>query len=240
MKKGTTTTSEERGESLKLRCSDLQVGYGDSPLLPSIDFEVHTGQVWALVGRNGCGKSTLLRTLLGDLRPVAGTRRIWGGARLAYVPQRSAHDVCIPSRAFDMVESGVDRRWGFLRYGGREHRVRTALKDVGASDLSRECFGHLSEGQKQRILMARALSSEPSVLLLDEPTSAMDPVAERDIFALVVIASHSLAVLPSIATHVLFLDREEQVVVAGERDQVTDDLRFKRRYGSLLDTGLVT
>jgi len=147
-----------------------------------------------------------------------------------------------------MVEAGVDRGWSFLRWGGRTDGVRRALEDVGAEGLAREPYGHLSEGQKQRVLMARALASDPDVLLLDEPTSAMDPMAEADIFALiqtlretrgltVIVASHSMAVLPSIATHVVFLDRDDQIAVAGDRETVLEDPRFRARYGEVVPSG---
>ena len=141
-----------------------------------------------------------------------------------------------------------NRGWGFLRWGGRAEVVRRALADVGAEPLAREPYGHLSEGQKQRVLMARALASQPDVLLLDEPTSAMDPMAEADIFALietlrdarsltVIVASHSMAVLPSIATHVVFVDRDDQIAVAGEREAVLGDPRFRARYGEIKPSG---
>ena len=241
----TSTETTKQVESPRLTCVALQVGYGLKPLLPVLDLQVQAGEVWALVGRNGCGKSTLLRTLLGELAPVAGSYQLDSQSRLAHVPQRGNHDICIPARARDMVEAGVDRGWGFWRWGGRAERVEKALSDVGAQDLHSECYGHLSEGQKQRVLMARALASEPDVLLLDEPTSAMDPMAEEEIFKLidslrrarslaVIIASHSMAVLPSIATHVVFLDREDQIAVAGERGAVLADPRFLSRYGNVM------
>ncbi len=242
------TESTEHREAPCLTCRALQVGYGATPLLPALDLTVQAGEVWALVGRNGCGKSTLLRTLLGELSPVTGAYEVHPGSRLAHVPQRGNHDICIPARARDMVEAGVDRGWGFWRWGGRAERVNQALADVGADGLRGACYGHLSEGQKQRVLMARALASQPNVLLLDEPTSAMDPMAEADIFVLinslrsarslaVIIASHSMAVLPSIATHVVFLDRDEQIAVSGERSDVLADPRFLARYGNVLVPG---
>ncbi len=126
MKRGT-----EHNEPPRLTCRQLQVGYGTTPLFPALDVRVQAGEVWALVGRNGCGKSTLLRTLLGDMRPVAGEYEIHAGSRLAHVPQRGSHDLCVPARSHDMVEAGVDRGWAFLRWGGRGERVRRALMDVG-------------------------------------------------------------------------------------------------------------
>ena len=147
-----------------------------------------------------------------------------------------------------MVEAGVDRGWGFLRWGGRGDRVQHALQEVSAEELAREPYGHLSEGQKQRVLMARAIASDPNVLLLDEPTSAMDPIAEQAIFELidglrqarglaVMIASHAMSVLPAIATHVIFLDRDDQIVLAGPRDTVVADPHFRHRYGNVLPEG---
>ena len=242
-------TTESNSElTPRLICTRLQVGRAGKALLPELNLEVSPGDVWVLIGRNGSGKSTLLQTLLGSLRPVAGSFHVEIDAQLAFVPQRESHDLCVPSRAWDMVESGVDRDWNFWRWGGRKQSVEQALIDVGASDLAQQPYGHLSEGQKQRILMARALASGPDVILLDEPTSAMDPLAEQKIFRIidelrrerglsVVIASHSLTVLPAIATHVVFLDRDQQLILAGKRSDVLSDSRFRAVYGNVLAAG---
>ena len=242
------TTESKSEPTPRLICKDLQIGRAGKALLPALNLQVSPGDVWVLIGRNGSGKSTLLQTLLGSLKPVAGSFHVESDAQLAFVPQRESHDLCVPSRAWDMVESGVDRDWNFWRWGGRTPSVEKALSDVGASELAQEPYGHLSEGQKQRVLMARALASEPDVILLDEPTSAMDPLAEQNIFSViddlrherslsVVIASHSLTVLPAIATHVAFLDRDQQIVLTGERSDVLSEPRFRAVYGNVLATG---
>ncbi len=242
------TTEPEEPTAPRLICEKLQIGHGADPLLPPLDMQVGPGDVWVLIGRNGSGKSTLLRTLLGELRPVSGVYNASEGSRLAHVPQRGSHDLCVPARARDMVESGVDRGWDFWRWGGRAESVSKALGDVGATELAGEPYGHLSEGQKQRVLMARAMASGPDVLLLDEPTSAMDPMAERKIYDLierlreerslsVIIASHSLAVLPAIATHMVYMDRDDQIVVSGEMASVLADPLFQARYGNVMANG---
>ena len=85
---------------------------------------VHPGEVWVLVGRNGSGKSTLLHTLLGSLKPVGGNYTLQRGCRLGHVPQRESHDLCVPARGVDMVESGADRAWGFGAGEGAPIRSR--------------------------------------------------------------------------------------------------------------------
>ena len=107
-------TTESNAElTPRLICSDLQIGRAGQPLLPPVNLAVRPGEVWVLVGRNGSGKSTLLQTLLGSLKPVGGAYTLARGCRLGHVPQRESHDLCVPARGVDMVESGADRAWGF-------------------------------------------------------------------------------------------------------------------------------
>ncbi|MBM65235.1 MAG: hypothetical protein CMH55_03255, partial [Myxococcales bacterium] len=101
-----TTTSTEASEAPRLICDDLQIGWGAVPLLPALSFSVSPGSVWVLVGRNGSGKSTLLHTLLGALKPLGGHFSLNDGSSIAHVPQRGSHDLCVPARAWDMVEAG--------------------------------------------------------------------------------------------------------------------------------------
>ena len=224
----------------------LVVGYQGRPLLPPISAAVRPGELWALIGRNGSGKSTLLKTLLGLLPPVAGTLR-WGpAARVAFVPQRGEHEDAMPARALDMVRAGVDRGWSFanpLHVLRRAPVVAHALRQAGAEALADEPFSTLSEGQKQRVWMARALASTPSVILLDEPTSALDAVAERDAFELLdrlrreaglalVLASHHMAFIPRFATHAILVDRDDQVALAGPSAEVLASPTYRKHYAA--------
>lgn len=232
------------GAALALR--GLVVGYKGRGLLPPIDAEVHPGEVWALIGRNGSGKSTLLKTLIGLLQPVRG-RLAWGrGVRASYVPQRGDFDDAVPARALDVVRAGVDRGASFLDplYPFRRRAaVQRALRDTGSEALQQAPFAQLSEGQKQRVWLARGLASEPGLILLDEPTSALDAVAERASFALldglrqerglaVLIATHQMASLPSFATHALLVDRDDQVVLAGPIGEILRSPTYALRYGA--------
>ncbi|MFN3201283.1 MAG: metal ABC transporter ATP-binding protein [Bradymonadia bacterium] len=238
-------TSTTREKPL-IHCSGLQVGYRGRAILPSVDLSIEQGQIWAFIGRNGGGKSTLLRTLLGLQPKIAGTLQC-PACPVSYVSQRGTFDTSVPARAIDVVMAGMDRRWSFLRprLGRGRSAALHALEEVGLPQVARQSFSELSEGQKQRVLMAQALVSEPSLLVLDEPTSAMDVEAERSIFELiahlvkrhrfaVLIASHQLSFVPEFSSHVALLDRETGVAITGDTTTVMASEIFQSRYGTLI------
>lgn len=224
----------------------LAIGYHGAPLLPPLDLQVRPGEFWAVVGRNGSGKTTLFRTLLGLQAPLHGEVVRAAGYLPAYVPQRAALDAIVPLRVKEVVALGAERGWSFVR--GRAvrhgHAVAAALEKVGILDLAVRQFHELSEGQKQKVLLARVLAASANVAFLDEPTAAMDAVAEREsleaIDALrkehelaVVIVSHFLGVARRVADKVLFLDRELQTAVTGTPREVFTSDSFRRRYGDV-------
>jgi ABC-type Mn2+/Zn2+ transport system ATPase subunit len=229
-----------------LAAEALQIGYNGRAALPPIDFRVEAGQMWALIGRNGSGKTTLLRTLLG-LLPRVGGRLDRGNTRIGYVPQRLEMDLSVPMRSIDLVRGGQDTGYSFLDplapFRGRA-AVHRALEDTGALDFAGRQFATLSEGQKQRVLLARAISMDPALLVLDEPTSAMDAAAEATAFDListlmtrrslgVIVVAHHLAVLARRATHLVYLDADCNLVLSGPAEIVAHDPTFVAHYGDL-------
>ncbi len=236
---------EAAGELL-LHCRSLLVGYKGKPLLPPVELRISRGELTAVVGRNGAGKTTFFRTLLGLLPPVGGEldSRI-SPLPIGYIPQRSQLDPLIPLRAWDVCAMGVERGASFLRPrlgGGARREVDRALAEMGAAELASRSFGELSEGQKQRVLMARLVAGHPALAVLDEPTAAMDEVAERQTLELidalredhgmaVLIVSHHLPVVSRFADQVLFLDRDAQAAVAGKPEVVFRHPAFRARYG---------
>ncbi len=232
-----------------LTARGLTVGYAGHAILPALDLAVRPGESWALVGRNGSGKTTTMRALLGLLPPIAGRIERGAGLRIGYVPQRATVDASVPGRVVDVVRAGLDHGWTFLdpRVPFRGNAaVKRALDAVDAADLRRQHFARLSEGQKQRVLIARALVAEPALMVLDEPTSALDPVSEEGIFALLdrlrrarrlalLIASHQLSYVPRFATHALLVDREHGISLAGSAADVLDAPEFQARYGAAAD-----
>ena len=227
-----------------LRCEALRVGYGGRALLPAIDLTIHAGEFWALVGRNGSGKSTWFKTALGLLPPVSG-QVSWpsGEVPLSYLGQRLSFDDLYPVTALQVVAMARARGWSFLRpLSGDSGPAREALAAVDAAALAGRTFRSLSEGQKQRVLIARMLAGGARVAFLDEPTAAMDAVAELEVMTLIdrlrrergmaiVIVSHHLGVTRRFAERVLFVDDESDTVVTGATEAVFAHPAFAARYG---------
>ena len=228
-----------------LEAHGLEVGYGHRAILPPLDLQLAPEETWALVGRNGGGKSTLLRTLLGLLPPLGGALERRPGSVLSYVPQRGDYDLSVPARVIDFVRGGADRGWSFLRPGwlrAQRGAVEEAVESTNIGALLRRPFGELSEGQKQRVLIARALVARPDLMILDEPTSAMDPLAERAIFQLlaelrqrrgltVVMASHQMSFIPDFASHAIFVDSDEGVMEVGTARAIASNQHFLHHFG---------
>lgn len=240
----TAPISASGTDELLLSCRGLVVGHAKRPILPPIDLEVRAGQAWAVVGPNGSGKTTLLKTVLG-LLPLLDGELLRPRRGIGYVPQRSAMDADVPARVIDLVRAGAERGWSFANpmwmLGARD-RVQRALADTATAALCAEPWQHLSEGQKQRVLMAQALAGDPQLLVLDEPTSAMDLHAELSVFQLlaqlrtsralaVLMVGHNLALLARHATHALLVDKDQGVAVAGTVAEVIASPAWAVRYG---------
>ncbi|SEU33592.1 metal ABC transporter ATP-binding protein [Stigmatella erecta] len=252
MKTGDSTLPHEAAAAtvpppeVLLSCEQLVIGYGNKALLPPIHLQVRRGDFVAVVGRNGSGKSTWFKTLLGLLAPVSGRiEKGVPGMRSAYVPQTASIDALLPVRPKEMVLWGRLTGWNFLRpFSSPEDRrvAQEALDTVGARAFAHRPFRELSEGQKQRALLARVLASDADLVLLDEPTAAMDAVAEREtmqrLAALarerriaVVVVSHDLAMAAEYASTLLFVDREAPAVVLGNAQAVFTHPAFRHQYG---------
>lgn len=242
-----TAGPDVAGTPALLATRALEVGYDRRPLLPPFDLRVDAGQIWAVIGRNGGGKSTVLKTLLGLLPPVGGRIERHPLTRMAYVPQRESRDGGMPGRVIDFVRAGLDRRWSFLspRWRGDDGAVQRSMTQTNTLGLANQNFETLSEGQKQRVLVARALASEPQIMLLDEPSSAMDPIHEEALFDLlhtlsharnlaIVVVSHQLSFIPRFATHMMLVDKDDAVVEIGDRAAVLTCDACRRKYGNLL------
>jgi zinc transport system ATP-binding protein len=174
----------------------LFFSYTYTPVLFDISLKVQAGEFIGLIGPNGGGKTTLLKLIMGFLKPSKGKIRVFGESPrslrvgrslpLAYVPQSIRFDREFPISVLDVVLSGLLSRLPW--YGWFHQKERSAafeaLEKVGLEKFYKHPFGTLSGGQAQRVLIARALVSQPQLLLLDEPTASVDSQAEADIYAI--------------------------------------------------------
>jgi manganese/zinc/iron transport system ATP- binding protein len=170
----------------------LTVSYAAKPVLWDVDAEFPAGSLSAIVGPNGAGKSTLLRAALGLVPADAGQALVLGRpARraldsVAYVPQREAVDWDFPITVREVVEMGRYREVGWVRRLRRSDRtaVDAALARVGMAAYARRQIGELSGGQRQRVFLARALTQDAEVLLMDEPFAGVDARTEAALLGL--------------------------------------------------------
>ena len=226
-----------------IRFDDLTLGYGRRPAVHHLDGEVAAGSLTAVVGPNGAGKSTLLKGIVGTLRPLAGRIGLSSGpkTRIAYLPQAADLDRSFPLPVYDLVAMGLWSRSGlFGGVGARERaRVAEAMAAVGLTGFERRPISTLSGGQMQRALFARLLLQDASLILLDEPFTAIDAKTTADLLDLVrrwheeartvVAVLHDLEVVRRVFPRTLLIAREP--VAWGETAEVlkADNLLRARR-----------
>ncbi|NTW52917.1 MAG: ABC transporter ATP-binding protein [Chlorobiaceae bacterium] len=173
-------------------CDRLFVDLGGMTVLQGLSISVYNGDFLAVLGPNGGGKTTLLRVILGLEKPTSGTVTVFGAPpgiashRIGYVPQRLFFDREFPISAWEVVMMGrLSRRKLLQRYGRADREKATeALEITGVAGIRNRRIGALSGGELQRVLIARALASEPELLLLDEPTASVDPEMKSTIYDL--------------------------------------------------------
>jgi zinc transport system ATP-binding protein len=182
-----TVKTEKRESGSALEFVGVGFGYGSVPVISDVSLSVPTGSFLALVGANGSGKSTLMRLGLGLLKPTQGSVRLFGTDasrfhqrwQVGYVPQRASAATTLPVSVLEVVRSGLAgqlRPW--RRYApGHQQRLEHVLDLMGLDAVRTRRLSELSGGQQQRALIARALITQPRLLVLDEPTTGVDAEA---------------------------------------------------------------
>ncbi|HUI93276.1 MAG TPA: ABC transporter ATP-binding protein [Chitinivibrionales bacterium] len=173
-----------------LEMTDVSFSYGDEAVLTDVSLVVNRGDFVGIIGPNGGGKTTLLRTALGVITPAAGTVRLLGAApektrmRAGYIPQETSSNKWFPISVTDVTLMGLlSTRRMFSPYTRQDREKAAAiLGELKLSHLADKSIGELSGGQRQKVLLARALVSEPQILFLDEPTASIDAMGQDEIY----------------------------------------------------------
>ncbi|RPI03680.1 MAG: metal ABC transporter ATP-binding protein [Calditrichaeota bacterium] len=234
-----------------IQAANLSVAYQDKLVLEDVSFTVREGDFWGILGPNGSGKTTLLRSMLGLIKPFSGSITVLGSApmnlgakrdQIGYVPQHAHIDFNFPIHVRDVVLLGRSRKIGIGRRPGAKDResVDKALERVDIQDLANRQIGRLSGGQRQRVLIARALALEPDILLLDEPTAALDVTAAEGFYEwlhsmhlkmklTLVLVSHDVGVVSRYVSAVACLNR--RLVAHGVPAEVLAQDTLEQMYG---------
>lgn len=225
-------TADNAADDVLVDVRDLNVTLGAAHILRGISFQVHRGEVVAIMGANGSGKSTLMKTLIGVNKPSSGSVTMPPPDTVGYVPQRVAATGGLPATAEEVVASGLlgQRRLRLPR-GWRE-RVSAALAQVDLADRASAATIHLSGGQQQRVLIARALVRNPQLLIMDEPVAGVDqPTQEQFAQTLagliaqgitIIVVLHELGELAPLITRAIVL-RQGLVVHDGAPPRATGE-----------------
>jgi zinc transport system ATP-binding protein len=218
--------------SALLSARGISVARGGRTILDHIDVDIRPKEIVTLIGPNGSGKTTLVRVLLGLERPDQGQVSRLAGLRIGYVPQRFDIDRAIPMTV---------ERFLALGNGGRQARIADVLAEVGAPRVISQQLSQLSGGELQRVLLARALLSDPQLLVLDEPVRGVDYTGEADLYALitrlrdargfgVLLVSHDLHIVMASSDRVVCLNRH--VCCSGVPETVAQHPEYVRLFGA--------
>ncbi|GAA2151463.1 ABC transporter ATP-binding protein [Nocardioides koreensis] len=239
-----------------LEFADVTVRRGPATLLDRVSWTVEEDERWVILGPNGAGKTTLLQVASAQIHPTSGVAGILDEVlgtvdvfelrpRIGLTSAALAERIPRHEKVHDVVVSasyGVVGRWREA-YDGLDHdRATDLLVEVGVKHLTDRTFGTLSEGERKRVQIARALMADPELLLLDEPAAGLDLGGREDLVSTLsvlamdpdspatVLVSHHVEEIPPGFTHALML-REGRVVASGLLDHVVTEANLSATFG---------
>lgn len=230
-----------------LEVSHLTFAYEKNLILDDISFEINEGDFAGIVGPNGSGKSTLIKIILGLLKPIKGSIKLFekdiryfdDWAKIGYISQKAASfNSSFPATVEEIVAANLYPKIGLFKRIKKEHmeKVYEMLKIVGMEDYRKQLIGNLSGGQQQRVFIARTLVSSPKILFLDEPTVGIDMKSQENFYELiyklnktmnitVIMISHDIGVMTQKANKVLCMGNKKLIVHDSSSDtKITETL----------------
>ena len=240
-----------------IQIENLTVGY-KKPVIARVSFQVGPGEVVALIGPNGAGKSTVLKTIPRQLKRISGNIYVVGedesslgeeelSKKLSMVMTERIHPELMTCR--EMVATGRYPYTGRLGILSKDDvaKVEEAIALVGANDIAGLDFMKIRDGQRQRVMLARAICQEPEIMILDEPTSFLDVQFKIDILSIikklavekniaVLMSIHELEFVPAVADYVVAVD-DGKVALVGTPAEVITGENIERIYHLPVDSG---
>lgn len=208
-----------------IQLDNVVVGYDHNIILPGVNFAVNEGDFIAITGPNGGGKTSLLRVILGLISPQKGKVHFFHNRKevkklnVGYLPQKNAIDPRFPITVEETVASGLlceKSLWNKSLSADDKQKIENALNTVGMTEYKHFAIGNLSGGQLQRVLFARSIVSNPSVLVLDEPLSYIDKAFEAQFYTImeqlathttIILVSHEMSRIMQMANRHIIVDR---------------------------------
>jgi len=217
---------------------NLYFKYDKEWVLEDINFELEDKKFMAVIGPNGGGKTTLLKLLLGFLTPTKGEIKIYNKPPkenreiIGYVPQHTNFSLDLPITVFDIVLQGRLKKGKFFYSQEDKEKAKEILKSLNIYELKDKKIKDLSGGQRQKVLIARALVSEPKILMMDEPTSAIDPRGQKEILDMIenfnitrIVVSHDIKILLRNVDKIAYIHKKA-VIHEGPKLNIPKDKHF--------------
>lgn len=225
-----------------IQVNNLTIIHGQEKVLDNVTFSVESGDYLAIIGPNGSGKTTLFKAILGFLSPSEGSVLL-GTSRLGYVPQRASQSSdSFPATVEEVVESGRLAKVGLFRGFSSQDRVviQHVMQITKIADIKNKLVSKLSGGQKQRVYIARALASEPELLLLDEPLTGVDISSQKEFYGFlkelnstqgitILFISHDVDMVTEEAKSILSLNKK--LVAFGPANTLDENSVLDFMYG---------
>lgn len=229
-----------------LKTKDLHIGYKDKVILPPINVSLEEGSLIALIGPNGAGKSTLFKTLTAHIKAIGGSVELMGKELSEYSAKEKAMLIGLvlterPDdmflKVYDVVASG---RCPYTNFFGKiekedENIIQESLDIVGVNQLKDRYFNTLSDGEKQKVMIAKTLAQNTPIIFMDEPTAFIDYPSKIELFSLmkmltkernktIIFSSHDLELLLRYTDDIWLISKGKQLISAKKDDLIGNDI----------------